>query len=311
MDSMSKFGNILLRIIIVLSFVGIVVFVGIAIFNNQNIAFEAYNYIVATQSSKDFNQLQTNIRNKFKATYDGLSDTYANFIDSAITELNEGIDYFIDYLVFEDKITKGEQDKLTSLYKNYVKSFEATEESYSLYTESYEDAKKKIEEDHEYANYAKELVNKRAVYVVRNYYSCFTNGSDFFKYLTKIVNKYNMDNSGYFSYKGQSYMIKVGLVDYANNFILDNMDKKERGQTYETSATANALVNTYYSYLANAEDYNDSQCLTNNDFREFKNNLNSLDIFEWAGNYENYTATLTEDLKTKSSNALSFFNNKF
>ena len=308
---MSKFATILLKIIIVLSLIGIVVFVGIAIFNNQNIAYEAYNYIASTHNSKDFKTLQTNITNNVKTVYGGNKDVYADYINSAIIELNEGIGYFLDYLVFEDDITKGEQDKLISLYDGYLKGFSSTEESYKTYMQAYENARKQIEENYEEADYAKANVKAQGVSLVRTYVSCFDYGNDFFKYLVKIVNKYNLNGSGLFSYKGQSYMIKVGIVENTLEFVYDNMSKKANDLSYVENINTNELIANYYNYVSNAEKYGDDDCVVNTNFRQFINNLNCLNIYDWAGNYTAYTNTLSDDLKQKSESAKTFFNNNF
>lgn len=308
---MSKFATILLKILIVLSFIGIVIFVGIAIFNNQNIAFESYNYIIYTHNSKDFKTLQTNITNNVKTVYGGNSDVYANYINSAITELNEGIDYFLDYLVFEDDLTKGEQDKLTSLYDKYLTGFKTTETSYKTYMQAYENARKQIEENHEEADYAKANVKAKGVSLVRNYVYCYDYGSDFFKYLVSLVNRYNLNGSGLFSYKGQSYMIKVGIVENTLEFVFDNMNKKANDLSYVEVITTNELIDTYYDYLSNAEKYGDDDSVVNTGFRQFINNLNCLNIYDWAGNYQAYTNSLSDELKQKSDSAKTFFNNNF
>ena len=272
---MSKFATILLKILITLSFIGIVVFVGIAIFNNQNIAYEAYNYIVSTQSSKDFKTLQNNVRNNVKTYYDGPKDVYADYINSAVIELNEGIEYFLDYLAFEDGLTKGEQDKLISLYDSYVKGFHNTEKIYKDYMDAYDLVRQKIETDYEGANYAKSHLNAQGVLLVKTYGSCFENGSRFFKYLVNLVNKYNLDNSGLFSYKGQNYMIKVGIVDNTLNFVYENMTKKVNDLSYAEDIKTNTLIKTYYDYLSTETKYGDDDSITNTAFRLFINNLNS------------------------------------
>lgn len=308
---MSKFATILLKILIVLSFIGIVIFVGIAIFNNQNITFESYNYIIFTHNSKDFKTLQTNITNNVKTVYGGSSDVYANYINSAITELNEGIDYFLDYLVFEDELTKGEQDKLTSLYDKYLGGFTETETSYKIYMQAYEEARKQIEENYQQADYAIANVKAKGVSLVRSYVSCYDYGSDFFKYLVNLVNRYNLNGSNLYSYKGQSYMIKVGIVENTLEFVFDNMNKKANDLAYVEDIKTNELVDTYYDYLANAENYGDDDSVINTNFRQFINNLNCLNIYEWAGNYTEYTKFLSDDLKQKSDSAKTFFNNNF
>ena len=94
---MNKFLEILLRIVIIVSFVCIIVFVCVAIINNQSIAYEGYNYIVAMRDKTNFKQVQTGIEQNVLTIYKGKKDPYINYINKAVIELNNGIDFFVDY----------------------------------------------------------------------------------------------------------------------------------------------------------------------------------------------------------------------
>ncbi len=307
---MSKFWSVILKIIIVISILGIIFFVGVAIFRNHNISFEAYNYISRSQEETDFDTLQTNIANNVKVAFEGANDPYANYINSAVTQLNEGIDYFTDYLAHEKELTKGEQDKLINLYDKYISGFYETEGIYEEYIDAYKSAEEK-EGDYEGSDYVRTNCIMLAGHVVDSYLGCYKNGLEFFKYLTQVVNKYTLDNTGLFSYKAQSYIIKCGIVEYSLNFIKVNMTKKIALENYTANPKSNQLVNTYYLYLANSNKFSNADSVTNTAFKNFKNNLNTLNIFEWAGNYSNYIKTLDDAHKTNASNALTFFNNNF
>lgn len=307
---MNKFWTVVLEIIIVISILGIIFFVGVAIFRNQNISFEAYNYISRSQDETDFETLQTNIANNVKVAFEGSSDPYASYINSAISQLNEGIDYFTDYLSHEKGLTKGEQDSLINLYDKYISSFYQTGKIYEEYKDAYKLAEDK-KDDYEGSDYVRTNCITLAGHVVDTYLNCYKNGAEFFKYLTQIVNKYTLNNTSLFSYKGQTYMIKCGLVDYSLSFIKDNMTKKIALESYTANPRTNGLVNNYYLFLTNCNKFSDANCVTNTNFKNFKNNLNTLNIFEWAGNYSSYVKTLDDALKTNASNALTFFNNNF
>ena len=309
---MNKFWTILLKILIVASFIGIVAFTGIAILNNQNISYEAYSYIVATHKKTEFTTLKTNIANNVKATYKGSTDVYAVYFNKAVTELNEGISYYIDYLAFEDELTKGEQDKLINLYSSYIKGFNNTSGAYNTYVEAYE-AAKKHEKDYGYeeTNYAFTNVNAKAVSLVREYLSCYEKGSEFFKYLVQIVNTYNQNSNNLYSFTGQNYMIKNGLVDYSLNFVLENMTEKINRRTYVTDLNTNEKIKLFNDFITNESKFTDRDTVNDKEFRIFVNNLNCLNIYEWAGNNANYVATLDEKLAEKSNSALNFFNSNF
>lgn len=309
---MNKFWSVVLKIIIAISILGIVFFVGIAIFKNQNISFEAYNYISQLKNRTDFATLQTEVVNNIKVEFDGDDDEYAKYINSAFIELNEGINYFVDYLALEDSLTKGEQDKLINMYNKYVKSFRASDKRYLEYIKVYEIAEQN-KNDYENSDYLRANVRAYAVYFVESYLDCYENGSAFFKYLVQIVNKYTLSNSGFYSYKGQSYMIKCGLVDYSLNFVSQNLKMRLNNELeeYIEDPKTNELINSYYLFLNSSTKFSDASSVNNTSFKNFINNLNTLNIFEWAGNYDLYVSSLSEELTQNASSALDFYNNNF
>lgn len=309
---MSKFWSVVLKIIIVISILGIIFFVGVAILRNQNISFEAYNYISSVNSRIDFEKMQANVSSKVREEFDGDNDLYAEFINSACTELNNGISYFLDYLSHEDGLTKGEQDKLINLYYNYVKNYYDFEWYYNEYIKNYEIAEQN-RNNYEQSDYLRATVRAAAVDLVESYVNSYRKGSEFFKYLVQIVNKYTLSNSGLFSFKGQGYMIKCGLVDYSLDFVTKNLQHRLNVEydSYKKNPRTNQLINNYYSFLTKSQTLTDVNSVTNTEFRVFINNLNTLNIFEWAGNYANYFNTLNETLALNAYSALTFYNNNF
>ena len=309
---MSKFWSVILKIIIVISILGIIFFVGVAILRNQNISFEAYNYISSVNSRMDFEEMQANISSKVREEFDGDDDLYADFINSATTELNNGISYFLDYLAHEDGLTKGEQDKLINLYYNYVNNYHEFEVYYDKYIEAY-DLAEQNRNKYEESDYLRATVRAASVYLVESYVDSYRKGSEFFKYLVEIVNKYTLSNSGLFSFKGQGYMIKCGLVDYSLDFVSKNLKHRLNVETdsYKKNPRTNQLINNYYLFINKSATLTDANSVTNTEFRVFINNLNTLNIFEWAGNYANYFNTLDDVLATNAYSALTFYNNNF
>lgn len=308
---MSKFWTVLLKIIMVMSFIGILVFVGIAIFNNINISYEAYNYIYTLHNKTDFNTLQNNIYNNVKTKYNGQYDDYARFINSSITQINMGIDFYLDYLANEDKLSKGEQDKLCSLYDSYIKSFSETQKDYNQYTFAYDEAKIKIETNHNDANYAIVNLRARGVELVKNYAKCYQNGSKFFKYLVSVVQNHCFDGKSYHVYTGLCYMIKVGLIDNSIVYVMSDMNIKLNDSGFNKSITSYDLVDSYYDFLQKESSFSQKVTITNNSLLAFINNLNSLDVYEWAGNFGKYTENLSDTLKQKSKSAKSFYDVNF
>lgn len=319
---MRKFFEILLKIIIVVSFICIIVFVGVAIINNRSIAYEGYNYIVSTRDKVNFSITQSGISQNLKIRFNELEkDPIGMYINKAGIELNNGIDFFVDYLSQEDKLTKGEQDKLVNGYKTYAESFLEVKDAYLSYLEAYKEAEDKYNTDYQHSDYAIATANAKGLYIVSTYIQAYKNGSAFFKDLVKITNKYIMPNMSYQTYKAQSYMIKIGYVDYSlnaryNEFgtkiedgIIDILNLKISHKNYNDYTINNITnVKAFNTYLNSCNNVTDKDYLTNENFKNYTNTLNELDIYEWSGNYDNYYNSLSDTLKQKAVATKTFYN---
>lgn len=312
---MSKFFEILLKIVLVVSFICIIVFVCVAVINNQSIAYEAYNYIVSTRDKTNFSQTQKAIVESDDAVrvyYGGAYDPYARYINTAVVELNSGINFFVDYLSQEDKLTKGEQDKLIKGYREYTNKFNDVTDTYLSYKASYKEAHEKYTNHYWESDYAVETVNARSVILVKNYIDCYKLGSEFFKNLVEITNKYAIPNLSYQTYKAQSYMIKVGFIDYSLDDMNKRLDEKLRNPKYDNyTFNYNPKAQAFQKYNSTYNTYNDKIYLTDADFRNFTLNLNELNVYEWAGNYASYNATLNASEQEKSGSAHTFFATRY
>ena len=304
---MSKFASILLKIIIFVSVMGILIFVGIAIFNNQNISFEAYNYIVATRSETKFSSLQNNIKNNVKWNYGGAQDNYAKFINDAITELNLGIDYHLDYLALEDNLSKGEQDKLSQLYNKYTSAFNECKEYYTEYILVYNEVPT-IED----TNFAENILRNKAVYLIKNYAKCYEYGAEFFKYLVEVCKNYSLNGKNFYTYTSVGYMIETELVLASLPAIDYDMDLRNSSVEFVKDVRASYdRVDSFYDFVSHKSLYSDDDVLRHIPFKNFLNSIRLLDIYEWAGNYEEYYETLTENQKYFATIALNFYNQNY
>ena len=148
----------------VISFVGIIVFVAFAVVNNQNISYEAYNYISLSSKSLDFSTFESNVNNNMRTSYadgnpeNGKIDEYAKYINKAISELNKANEHFLNYLAVEKDLTKGEQDKLRELYGNYLSKFDDSKKAYNDYILAYSDADYQFNEHHDSSSVAVSIV---------------------------------------------------------------------------------------------------------------------------------------------------------
>ena len=285
---------------------GILIFVGIAIFSNQNIQLEAYNYIISTRDSTNFKKLQTDIKNNVKWRYgESASDTYALYINDAISEINKGIDYHIDYLLLEEGLTKGEQDKLVNLYDKYILEFNLTKKNYDEYISYY----KLVNEDPNEA--AKNILRNKAVYLVQGYTKCYKAGSSFFKYLVDVYKKYCLNGKNYYTYESVGYMIECGIVDNSLSYIELDMRERNESATFNKNARTHDLVDNFYDFVSQKQQFGDDDILRDLPFKNFVTILRMFNIYEWAGNYSQYYLTLSDDYKNLSNKAFDFYSSKF
>lgn len=303
---MSKFASVLLKIIIFVSLMGILIFVGIAIFNNQNIKFEAYNYIISTRRDTNFSSLQTNIENNVKWKHGGAQDTYAKYINDAIKELNLGIDYHLDYLALEEDLTKGEQNKLSSLYEKYVNKFNSCKNDYNEYISVYNQVPTITD-----TNFAENILRNKAVYLIKNYVDCYEYGAEFFKYLIEVCKNYSLNGKNYYTYTSVGYMIETGLVLSSLPVVEYDMDLRNSSVEFYKDVKSYDKVDSFYDFVYHKNSFGDNDVIRHIPFKNFLNAIRLLDIYEWAGNYDEYYETLSDENKHLASSALSFYSQNY
>jgi len=303
---MSKVASVLLKIIIFVSLMGILIFIGIAIFNNINVEFQAYNYIVSTRNNTNFSKLQTEINNNVKWNYGGAQDMYAKYINDAVIELNRGIDYHLDYLALEESLSRGEQDKLSNLYSDYVSKFNSCKKDYQEYISVYHEVPN-IEDK----NFAENILRNKAVYLIKNYSKCYESGSEFFKYLVEVYRRHSLNDKNYQSFTGISYMIECELVLKSLPAIDADMDLRNASVSFTKNVRVHDKVDSFYDFVTNKTSVGDHSTLNNSPFRNFLNALRLLDVYEWTGNFDAYYETLSDDYKYFASYSLEFYNNNF
>ena len=315
---MSKFATVLLKIIMVIAFIGIIVFVAFAIITNQNVSYEAYNYISSYYQNSDFSSFESKVNSNMRETYDdgqewhGNIDTYAIFLNTAIRELNNGSKHFLNYLSCEKDLTKGEQDNLKNLFNKYTSSYDNAKKAYDDYMVSYQDADNQFNHHHDESDVALSIVKSKCIYFVEIYADCYVQGSKFFKALVDLVDKYTFKNSKTFSFKDEVYLIKVGTVDGCIDFVYLNMRNKKDSKSYEINARNYDLVDCFYDVLNIENNFKDENSIINENFQNFILNLNKLNIYGWASNYESYKNSLVkQEMINACENAHSFFVSNF
>lgn len=293
---MNKFFSGLLRIIMLLSFFGIIVFVTIAVINSQDIALLSYNYIVSEKSKIDIDDFNVDIKENVVAQIGLTQDPEAILISDALSQVSLGIDHFVDYLAFEQYLTKGEQDKLINDFKDFKNYYDLTSKNLEDYNTAYDRA---LEDGVGSAAdaYLKE-VRKLLIY---NYKNCYISSSQLFDNLVLTVKNYTFKNID-LKYSDLSFIIKDTLAKIA---ISDAFSENV------TDIDSNSNVITFREYLISFSNYSDLEFITNESFRSFVKGLNSLDVYKLFSDYDNYISGLDEQTKSLAVNTKNFFLSEF
>ncbi len=295
---MKKFFSVLLRIIMLLSFVGILVFVSIAFINSQNTSFEAYNYVYNNKQTLNLDETIENINNNVKIRYGARDDVYASFISVAVSDISEGIDYFLNYLALQDNITRGEQDRIIRSFDNMSNELSIVNNAYNEYMEAY-----KIAQEQSGAEYAAQNVIAREIYLIDRYIIFYNAESLLLKNIVEIIQDYSMEQ---ISYEGLTYLIKTGLSEGVIREVFVGESQEDRGDIAN-----NELANTFYEFDIRSTRFSNKDVVLNESLRTFVEDLNHLNIYSWAGNYDGYIANLTGTTKARAISAKSFFDNNF
>ena len=95
----------LIRILIVLCFVGMVVFGVIVFLGNHNVEQKTYQEVTKLKNEAKFDSLYRKA-NSVQSGYGGGLCPYAEYTNNAITTLNRGIDFYLYYLQDMDVMNK-------------------------------------------------------------------------------------------------------------------------------------------------------------------------------------------------------------
>lgn len=293
---MKKFWTVVLKVIMFMSFVGIIVFSCIAVISSNNIVYEAYNYVTTHKSTLELEELSDRVSANIKSSHGAPNDPYASFLSDIILTTKDSLDYYLDFLAIDDTISKGEQNVIIEDFKKCVTAKENCEKSYSDYMTAYSNASEGIE-------YASKLVitcERDFLYKYRNLYDCIaTLQLDLYK-ATKI-NVVKVE-----SYDFQKMIVRTGLSSRVveNVFSEENVEKMPEKRIVLGTDASYAL---YRSYCSKMNTFSNQNMANDTNLQKYVDNLNSLDIFSWAKNYDGYIVTVNNALREKAKDAKAFF----
>lgn len=290
---MKKFFIVLLKIIMLLSFAGIIVFSTIAIINNQNVSYEAYNYVVAQRRIVEIKKFVIDVDNNVKLQYGAASDPYASFIGTTIKENDNALGYYLNYLALGEQIYKGEQNQIIINFNNYISKVNTCKKILEEYKVAYEEARNNS------GSFALSNVIAKEKYFIDNYVQLYHSQVTLVRSVENVISKNIVKNKPY-SY--QVWLIKIGM----SNGAIEQVFKEER-----LNIATNELANNYYDFLASCVSYSDNDLVDNLDLYEFVDNLKALDTVMWAQDYYKYYSQINNSLKAKAKTAKDFFDANF
>ena len=296
--------NVLLKIIIVIAFVGIFVVGGILIIKNRNVDLMAYNTIKIKSEEIKIDELSKNAL-KVKDSYDGALDIYANTVYAMIYNTNLGIDFYLDYLVNIRTISRGEQDMLIEKYLAYGDAVKKAEEAYILYDKTYKEA--------DVGENIRKNITANAGTFVTTYLDVYKANSEFYKSLVEIINKYS--HNGHRDYNFIEFRLHMinALSDNCVSVIEENMQKRiNTGSNTGLVDIQNAQCFTdYRDFAIKANEYEVSKTYMTIEFDGFLIKCRELDIVKLITEKSDYVKTLSEEQNVIAADVLAFINSKF
>ena len=296
--------NVLLKIIIVIAFVGIFVVGGILIIKNRNVDLMAYNTIKIKSQEIKIDTLSKGAV-EVKDSYEGALDIYASTVDAMIYNTNLGIDFYLDYLVNIRTISRGEQDMLIEKYLAYGDAVAKAQEALDLYNATYKQAN--------VGESIRKNIPASAGTFVLTYLEVYNCSSDFYKSLVDIVNKYSHNGKREYNFiEFRLHMINA-LSDNCVSVVEENMQKRinTASNTDLVNITSAQCYVDYCNFAIKANQFVSSKDYMSLEFEEFLIQARDIDFVKLVTEKSEYTETLTEEENVKAAAFVNFIKDKF
>ena len=296
--------NVLLKIIIVIAFVGIFVVSGILIIKNRNVDLMAYNTINTKKQEINFTKLSDGAT-KVKDAFEGNTDVYADFVNAAILNTNMSIDFYLDYLVNIRTISRGEQDMLIEKYLEYGKAVEKAQTALDLYNTTYKQAEIAVD-------IQKSIVASSGTFVA-TFIEVYEASSDFYKNLVDIVDKYSHNGNTEYNYVEIRLHMANALADLCVPVVKENMQKRINVNSNNDVADLMTTKSTldYYNFTVKANEIHSTGQYESVEFEEFFILCRDVDVVDLITQKSEYVKTLSEEQNVKAAQIVTFIKLKF
>lgn len=216
----------LIRVLIVLCFVGMATFGVVVFLGNHNTAQKTYEQIITIRDNAKFDNFFTKA-DGIKASFSGDQCKYVDYINDATKELNEAIDYYLFYYQNLNNVNKTQSDELLGIYQEYIEQINEAKRIYERYV-SY--VNKQSPNSNEQAQ-----VGVQSAYFAKQYLTAYSKGYSFFIKLQDLVEEKFYNNNMFKSFRQISYEMGAVFVHQSINPLVAQLEKKIAMSSYITT----------------------------------------------------------------------------
>ena len=222
----------IIRIIIILCFVGMVAFGVIVLINNINVETKAYSQITKMRDNAEFDNFYIRA-DKVKSTSSGDQCPYSAYANNATILLNEGIDYYLVYLQDMDGMNRNDMNKLVKGYKAYIAQYNKAKRALN----QYENVKNNVNAQANVASYS-------ATFGME-YLLAYGKGYTFFMNLQNMVDKKVFKGNMFKSFTQINYEMSAIFVNNSKTTLIANLEKKIAGGAISTPYANSTYANNF------------------------------------------------------------------
>ena len=245
----------LIRILIVLCFIGMVVFGVVVFLTNFNVEAKVYSEITTIKNNTKFEALYKSA-NSVQSTYTSSTVCpYVDYANDAIMYLNEGIDYYLYYFQDMSGMNKKEKDKVVKAYKGYIEKINTAKATLVKY-ESFESKQNPTAND-------QKNVSASSARFAMDYLNAFSKGFEVFVMLQDIVDQKVFSGNMYKSFTQIKYEMALNFVNNSVNKVTSLLETKATSgdplaysSPYSLTSTKNPKnFNLIYDYSKLTDGY--------------------------------------------------------
>lgn len=293
-----------LKVIIIVAFIGIISIIGIVLINNHNVEDKGYKAIISQNNSIDMDLLTQRAGN-VSASYNGSPDEYAVYTTKAFLYLNEGISYYLNYFDNISGMSRNTKDELVKLNEAYINQTKIALNKLDIYLSIASKPSSEI------TSIEKAQIPALTSAFIKEYVNAYSKGSVFFKELRQSITSLVYGNNYYKDFTQISYEITNIYADKSINFVKENMEKRSRGENVDSIYNSVNISNflKIYDKVKSSQIITPSNEQTNYTYSTFINNYNKINATKFFDDTTTYIAGLNDDLKASANNVKAFLTN--